>query len=226
MKKLLLIILCLPIIGFGQNDISKYIYINTGYSISDYKIFQNTSNVYYGIGYNFYNINKYGIDFEVNYLNKNYQLVNSDDGLIFRGIVVGEDGDYDMTLGGNLSSKADFISLSFVNNFQLVSSSSLDLYFSIAPKFDVLLSEKWDLITSSSNKGKGNPQRLPVFSKTSFLANCGFGIKKTFNRLFIRTDIIYEYNFGESSDLIRIYNLNRDIFNNNIIFRLYIGTFI
>jgi len=210
-----------------ENNEIKYLYLNSFINILNNKIeselisleFQNVSKISYGIGYNFYNINKYSIDFELNYINKSYQ---SDSGLILRGIY-----DDDMTVTSQFKSgNGNFISFRIVNNLQLFSVSSLNLYFTIAPIFDVLLSDKWNFNTSSTNKGKGNPQRVPKFSATFFSANCGFGIQKNFDRLFIKTSVLYEYSFGNSNNLVEIYDLNKDIFNNNILLQFCIGRFI
>ena len=236
MKKLLLILLCLPMIGFGQKDISKYIYLNSAIIVSNNKSktdlsstfsanFENGSRFHYGIGYNFYNLNNLSFEFEINYLNQYLQLNQKD----FHGFT--EDGI--MAIGENISqAKADILSFKIKNNIKLLYASSFKLYLIFSPRIDFVFPEDYSSIFSSYNNGKGTTQRYPEFNTVIYLSELGLGIQKSLNKIIISSNLMYAISLTDtfkssSVDEIEIFNnFNEEISINNLVLSISIGKYI
>ena len=162
-------------IGFGQKDISKYIYLNSGMIVANNKSninlssnlsanFENGSKFHYGIGYNFYNLNNLSFEFEINYLNRYLQLTHKN----FRAITYEGDSE----IGENISQfKADILSFKIKNNIKILYASSFKLYLILSPRFDFVFHEDYSSSFSSYNNGKGTTQRSPEFNKIIYLLN-------------------------------------------------------
>ena len=236
MKKLLLILLCLPFIGFGQKDISKYIYLNSGIIVSNNKSntnlsstlsanFENGSRFHYGIGYNFYNLNNLSFEFEINYLNQYLQLTQKD----FRGIT--EEGNN--VIGEHISQvKADILSFKIKNNIKLLYASSFKLYLILSPRFDFVFHEDYSSSLSSYNNGKGTTQRYPEFNKIIYLSDLGIGIQKSLNKIIISSNLIYAisltdtFNSSAVDEIEMFNNFNEEISINNLVLSISIGKYI
>jgi hypothetical protein len=237
MKKLLLILLCLPMIGFGQTDVSKYIYLNSGIIVSNNKTntdlsstfsanFENGSKFHFGIGYNFYNLNNLSFDFEINYLNKYLQLNHKD----FHGYT--EDGD--LAIGENISqAKSDILSFKIKNNIKLLYASSFKIYLILSPRIDFVFPEDYSSSFSSYNNGKGTTQnRSPEFNKVIYLSELGLGIQKALNKIIISSNLMYAISLTDtfkssSVDEIEMFNdFNKKISINNLVLSISIGKYI
>ena len=238
MKKLLLILLCLPLIGFGQDDVSKYIYLNSGIIVSNNKTntdlsstfsanFENGSKIHFGIGYNFYNLNNLSFDFEINYLNQYIQLNHKD----FHGCT--EDGD--LAIGENISqAKSDILSFKIKNNIKLLYASSFKIYLILSPRIDFVFPEDYSSSFSSYNNGKGTTQRYPEteFNKVIYLSEIGIGIQKALNKIIISSNLMYAISLTDtfkssSVDEIEMFNdFNKKISINNLVLSISIGKYI
>jgi len=224
-------------IGFGQTDVSKYIYLNSGIIVSNNKTntdlsstfsanFENGSKFHFGIGYNFYNLNNLSFDFEINYLNKYLQLNHKD----FHGYT--EDGD--LAIGENISqAKSDILSFKIKNNIKLLYASSFKIYLILSPRIDFVFPEDYSSSFSSYNNGKGTTQnRSPEFNKVIYLSELGLGIQKALNKIIISSNLMYAISLTDtfkssSVDEIEMFNdFNKKISINNLVLSISIGKYI
>jgi hypothetical protein len=236
MKKLLLILIALPMIGFGQDDISKYIYLNSGIIVSNNKSntdlssnlsanFENGSRFHYGVGYNFYNLNNLSFDFEINYLNQYLQLKQKD----FRSY--NQDGG--LAIGENISqSKSDILSLKIKNNIKLLYASSFKFFLILSPRIDFVFPEDYSSSFSSYNNGKGTTQnRYPEFNKVIYLSELGLGIQKVLNKIIINSNLMYAISLTDTFNSSSVYekeifnNFNKEISINNLVLSISIGKY-